>query len=194
MGELTTLRDAFVDEIKDLYDAEKQLIRALPKMAKAAGSSDLQSAIEAHLLETRGHVDRLGKVFELFDMKPKGVHCAGIAGIIEEGAESLEEDAEEAVMDACIIASGQRAEHYEIAAYGTAVAWAEALDLTEVAGLLTETLDEEKAADRKLSDLAEAGINAAATAGEDESPEESTGARGKRPPRANGSARQHART
>jgi ferritin-like metal-binding protein YciE len=194
MGELTTLRDAFVDEIKDLYDAEKQLIRALPKMAKAAGSSDLQSAIEAHLEETRGHVDRLGKVFELFDMKPKGVHCAGIAGIIEEGAESLEEDAEEAVMDACIIASGQRAEHYEIAAYRTAVAWAEALDLTEVAGLLTETLNEEKAADRKLSDLAEAGINAAATAGQDQAPDESARARGKRPARANGKARQHART
>ena len=194
MGELTTLRDAFVDEIKDLYDAEKQLIRALPKMVKAAGSSDLQSAIGAHLEETRGHVDRLEKVFELFDMKPKGVHCAGIAGIIEEGAESLEEDAEEAVMDACIIASGQRAEHYEIAAYGTAVAWAEALDLTEVAGLLTETLNEEKAADRKLSALAEAGINAAATAGQDQSPDESVRARGKRPPRANESARQHTRT
>jgi ferritin-like metal-binding protein YciE len=194
MGELTTLKDAFVDEIKDLYDAEKQLIRALPKMVKAAGSSDLQSAIGAHLEETRGHVDRLEKVFEFFDMKPKGVHCAGIAGIIEEGAESLEEDAEEAVMDACIIASGQRAEHYEIAAYGTAVAWAEALDLTEVAGLLTETLNEEKAADRKLSDLAEAGINAAATAGRDQLPDESVRARGKQPPRASGSARQHART
>jgi ferritin-like metal-binding protein YciE len=159
-----TLRDALVDEIRDLYNAEKQLTKALPKLAKAACSEDLREAIEAHLVETQGQVTRLERVFELLDEKPRGKHCAGIAGIIEEGSEMLKEDFDGPVMDAVIIASGQRAEHYEIAAYGTVIAWAEALELTEVAEVLTETLEEEKAADEKLSALAEAGINEAATA------------------------------
>jgi len=159
-----TLRDALVDEIRDLYNAEKQLTKALPKLAKAACSDELREALEAHLVETQGQVTRLERVFELLDEKPRGKHCAGIAGIIEEGGEMLKEDFDGPVMDAVIIASGQRAEHYEIAAYGTVVAWAEALGLTEVAEVLTETLDEEKAADGKLSALAEAGINEAATA------------------------------
>ena len=107
-------------------------------------------------------------MFELLDEKPRGKHCAGMAGIIEEGSETLEEDMEDAVMDACIIKSAQRAEHYEIGSYGTAIAWAEALELTEVAQILEETLAEEKAADEKLSALAESGINEAATAGESE--------------------------
>lgn len=158
-----TLRDALVDEIRDLYNAEKQLTKALPKLAKAASGDELREAIEAHLEETRGQVTRLERVFELLDEKPRGKHCAGMAGIIEEGGETLQEDFEGALMDAVIIAAGQRAEHYEIAAYGTAIAWAEALGLTEVAAVLTETLDEEKAADEKLSALAEAGINDAAT-------------------------------
>jgi ferritin-like metal-binding protein YciE len=161
-----TLRDALVDEIRDLYNAEKQLTKALPKMAKAASSDELREALESHLEETQGQVTRLERVFELLDEKPRGKHCAGIAGIIEEGAETLEDDLDGAVLDACIIASGQRAEHYEIAAYGTAIAWAEALELSEVAEVLTETLYEEKAADEKLSALAEAGINEAATAGD----------------------------
>ncbi len=107
-------------------------------------------------------------MFELLDEKPRGKHCAGMAGIIEEGSEKLEEDLEDAVMDACIIKSAQSAEHYEIGSYGTAIAWAEALELTEVAQILEETLAEEKAADAKLSALAESGINEAATAGESE--------------------------
>lgn len=159
-----TLRDALADEIRDLYNAEKQLAKALPKLAKAASSDELRDALEAHLQETQGHVTRLERVFELLDEKPRGKHCAGIAGIIEEGGEMLKEDFEGAVMDAVIIASGQRAEHYEIAAYGSVIAWAEALELTEVAEVLTETLEEEKAADQKLSALADAGINEAATA------------------------------
>jgi ferritin-like metal-binding protein YciE len=159
-----TLRDALVDEIRDLYNAEKQLTKALPKLAKAACSDELREALEAHLGETQGQITRLERVFELLDEKPRGKHCAGIAGIIEEGGEMLKEDFDGAVMDAVIIASGQRAEHYEIAAYGTVIAWAEALELTEVAEVLTETLEEEKAADEKLSALAEAGINEAATA------------------------------
>jgi ferritin-like metal-binding protein YciE len=169
---VNTLRDALVDEIKDLYNAEKQLVKALPKLAKNAVSDELRAALEAHLEETQGQVARLEQVFELLDETPKGKHCAGMAGIIEEGSDAVEEDAEDAVMDALIIAAGQRAEHYEIAAYGTAVAWAEALDLSEVADLLRATLEEEKDADVKLSSLAESGINEAATAGESDEEEE----------------------
>ena len=162
------LREALVEEIRDLYNAEKQLLKALPKMAKAASSDELRDAFESHLEETEGQVTRLERVFELLEEKPRGKHCAGIAGIIEEGSDVLQEDMEDAVLDACLIASGQRAEHYEMAAYGTTVAWAEALELGDVAQLLRETLDEEKAADKKLSALAESGINQAATAGESE--------------------------
>lgn len=167
-----TLRDALVEEVRDLYNAEKQLVKALPKMAKAAASDELRSAIESHLEETNEQVSRLERVFELLDEKPRGKHCAGMAGIIEEGAEVLQEDMDGAVLDACIIASAQRAEHYEMAAYGTALAWAEALGLSDVAAVLGETLEEEKATDEKLSALAEAGINDAATAGESDEMDE----------------------
>jgi len=162
----SNLRDALVEEIKDLYNCEKQLTKALPKLAKGATSDELREAFESHLEETEGQVTRLERVFELLDEKPRGKHCAGIAGIIEEGSDILGEDMEDSVKDACLIAGGQRAEHYEIAAYGTAIAWAEALELTDVAEVLQQTLDEEKAADEKLSALAESGINEAATAGE----------------------------
>jgi len=171
MAELTSLHDALVEEIKDLYDAEQQLIRALPLMAKAATNGALQGALEVHLEETRGQVTRLEKVFELLDVPPKRKHCAGIAGIIEEASEILKEDAPPAVLDACIIAGGQRAEHYEMAAYGTVVAWARTLELEQVAQLLDQTLEEEKAADEKLSDLAEAGINESAMEAEDDEDE-----------------------
>ena len=160
------LREALVDEIRDLYNAEKQLTKALPKLAKASTNDELREAFESHLEETEGHVTRLERVFELLDEKVRGKHCAGMAGIIEEGSETLQEDMEDAVMDACIIKSAQSAEHYEIGSYGTAIAWAEALDLGEVAEILNETLAEEKAADEKLTALAESGINEAATAGE----------------------------
>ena len=167
-----TLHDALVDEIKDLYNAEKQLLKVLPKMAKHATSEDLRAALESHLTETQGQIVRLERVFELLDEKPRGKHCAGMAGIIEEGSDVLEEDFEGAVMDACIIASGQRAEHYEMAAYGTSIAWAEALGLTEIAELLNETLAEEKAADEKLSALAQGEINADAATADQSSDEE----------------------
>jgi ferritin-like metal-binding protein YciE len=166
MAELRTLHDALVDEIRDLFDAEKQLLKALPKMAKAATNDDLREALEDHRTETENQVGRLEQIFELLDQKPRGKHCAGMAGIIEEGADVLKEDAEDAVLDACIIASAQRAEHYEMAAYGTAAAWAEGMGLEEVAQLLRDTLEEEKAADEKLSTLAEAGINEAAEQGD----------------------------
>lgn len=164
----TNLREALVDEIKDIYNAEKQIVKALPKMAKGATSDELREAFESHLEETENQVSRLERVFELLDEKPRGKHCAGMAGILEEGSETLQEDAEDSVMDAMLIAGGQRVEHYEITAYGTAIAWAEALELTEVAEILGESLAEEKAADEKLSALAESGINEAATAGESE--------------------------
>jgi ferritin-like metal-binding protein YciE len=162
MPKTGSLDDAFIDELRDAYDAEKQLTKALPKLAKAATSPELRQAFEDHLEETRGHVDRLEQVFASLDEKVRGKHCDGIAGIIDEGKSVMEEAFDEQVMDACLIASGQRAEHYEMAAYGTLVAWATAMGHTESARLLQETLDEEKAADEKLTSLAEGGINAAA--------------------------------
>jgi ferritin-like metal-binding protein YciE len=174
MAQSGTLHDAFLDELKDSYDAEKQLTKALPKLAKAATSAELRDAFESHLEETRGHVERLEQVFELLDEKARGKHCDGIAGIIEEGSSVMGESFDETTMDACLIASGQRAEHYEIAAYGTLVAWAKTMGHDEVAVLLEETLNEEKAADEKLTSLAEGGINRNAAMGngahEDEEP------------------------
>jgi ferritin-like metal-binding protein YciE len=164
MAEAGTLHDAFLDELRDAYDAEKQLIKALPKLAKAATSADLRTAFANHLEETKGHVDRLEQAFASLDEKARGKHCDGIGGIIEEGKAVMEEDFDETTMDACLIAAGQRAEHYEMAAYGTLVAWARAMGHDEAAGLLQENLDEEKAADEKLTALAEGGINQEAAA------------------------------
>src|SRR5262245_16212671 len=159
MADNRTLHDAFLDELRDLYDAEKQLTKALPKLAKTATSPKLREAFESHLEETRGHVERLEQVFESLDEKVRGKHCDGIAGIIEEGKSIMGEDLNDVTMDACLIAAGQRAEHYEIGAYGTIIAWAEAMGHKEAVGLLQENLNEEKAADKKLSALAEGGIN-----------------------------------
>lgn len=185
MAQAGTLHDAFIEELRDTYDAEKQLIKALPKLAKAAASTDLRAAFETHLEETRGHVERLEQVFESLDEKPRGKHCEGIAGIIEEGKSIMEEEFDDATMDACLIAAGQRAEHYEMAAYGTLIAWAQSMGHREATNLLQEILDEEKAADKKLSSLAEGGINqdaadAAHSEGEDEEEEDGTGARGRK--------------
>ena len=162
MAEAGTLHDAFIDELRDTYDAEKQLTKALPKLAKASSNPKLRQAFESHLQETQGQIARLEQVFESLDEKVRGKHCDGIAGIIEEGKSIMEEDFDETTMDACLIAAGQRAEHYEMAAYGTLVAWAQAMGHTEAAKLLQQTLDEEKAADKKLSGLAEGGINQSA--------------------------------
>jgi ferritin-like metal-binding protein YciE len=159
MAETGTLHDAFLDELRDLYDAEKQLTKALPKLAKTASSPQLRDAFESHLEETRGHVERLEQVFEEMDQKARGKHCDGIAGIIEEGKSIMDEDFDDATMDACLIAAGQRAEHYEIGAYGTVIAWAEAMGHKRAVTLLQQNLNEEKAADKKLSALAEGGIN-----------------------------------
>ena len=159
MADTGTLHDAFIDELRDAYDAEKQLTKALPKLAKAATNGKLRAAFETHLQETQGQIARLEQVFQNLDEPVRGKHCDGIAGIIEEGKSVMEEDFDEITMDACLIASGQRAEHYEMAAYGTLVAWAQAMGHTQAVKLLQQTLDEEKAADKKLSGLAEGGIN-----------------------------------
>jgi ferritin-like metal-binding protein YciE len=177
MAEAGTLHDAFIDELRDSYDAEKQLTKALPKLAKAASNPKLRQAFEAHLKETQGHVERLEQVFGSLDEKVRGKHCDGIAGIIEEGKSIMDEDFDDTTMDACLIAAGQRAEHYEMAAYGTLVAWAQAMGHGEAAKLLQQTLDEEKAADKKLSMLAEGGINeSAADAAHPDANEELIGA------------------
>jgi ferritin-like metal-binding protein YciE len=175
-----TLHDAFIDELRDTYDAERQLTKALAKLAKAATSPQLREAFETHLEETQGQIGRLERVFESLEEKVRGKHCDGIAGIIEEGKSIMEEDFDDTTMDACLIAAGQRAEHYEMAAYGTLIAWARAMGHAEAAGLLQQTLNEEKSADKKLSGLAEGGINrnAADAAHPDEDEEEAVAAVG----------------
>lgn len=159
MAQASTLHDAFIDELRDTYDAERQLTKALPKLARTASNATLKQAFESHLEETQGHIARLEQVFEGLGEKARGKHCDGMAGIIEEGKSIMEEDFDETTMDACLIAAGQRAEHYEMAAYGTLVAWAQAMGHQDAAGLLQQNLDEEKVADEKLTTLAEGGIN-----------------------------------
>ena len=148
------LRELYVDELKDLYSAESQLLKALPKMAKAASSAELTSGFEEHLEQTRGHVQRLEKIFKALDENPKGKKCAGMEGLIKEGSEVMDEDFEGALMDAALIGAAQRVEHYEIAAYGTVRDFAEILDEADQASLLQQTLDEEKETDEKLTGLA----------------------------------------
>jgi ferritin-like metal-binding protein YciE len=162
MASAGTLHDAFIDELRDVYNAEQQITKALPKMIKAASSRELQKAFASHLEETKGQIARLEEVFEAVDEKVRGKKCDGMAGIIEEGKSAMGEDFDDQTMDAALIASAQRVEHYEMAAYGTLVAWAEAMGHTDAAGLLQATLDEEKATDEKLSALAEGGINQSA--------------------------------
>ena len=167
MAEAGTLHDAFINELRDTYDAEQQLTRALSTFAGAARSSDLRTAFEEHLEETRGHIERLEAILESMDEAVKGKHCEGMAGIIEEGKANLNEDFDEATMDAMLIAAGQRAEHYEIAAYNTLIAWARAMGHVEAADLLRETLREERASEERLSAIAEGGINQEAADGVD---------------------------
>ena len=159
MAEAGTLHDAFVDELRDAHDAERQLTTALRRLSRAASSPELREAFQTHLEETQSHVDRLELVFATLEEKVRGKHCEGIAGIIEEGRSIMEANLDASTRDACLIAAGQRVEHYEIAAYRTLVAWAQAMGHTDAASLLQRTLDEEKAAELKLSRLAEAGIN-----------------------------------
>lgn len=172
MAKDTTLQGLFTDELRDAYHAEKQLVKALPKMVKAATSADLKQALQAHLGETEEHVSRIEEAFSLLDEPVRAKACAGMQGIIEEGADVISEEDRGVALDAAIIASGQRAEHYEMAAYGTLIAWATALGHDDVAELLQRTLDEEKAADSTLTRLAEGGINTAAAGDGDEAHED----------------------
>jgi ferritin-like metal-binding protein YciE len=151
---LESLHDLLVDELKDLYNAETQLTKALPKMAKAAASHELRTAFEEHLKETEHQIERLDTIFKQLEASPKGKKCKAMTGLIEEGKEMMEMDGEEAVKDAALIAAAQRVEHYEIAGYGTVRTFAQLLGLDDAANLLQETLDEEAAADQKLSELA----------------------------------------
>ena len=154
-----TLHDAFIDELRDLYNAEKQVSKALPKMIKAANASPLSDAFQSHLKETEGQIKRLEQVFESLGEPAKSKTCDGMAGIIEEGKHLMEEDFDDATMDACLIAAAQKVEHYEIGSYGTVIAWAEAMGHDEAVRLLKITLGEEEATDEKLSSLASGGIN-----------------------------------
>jgi ferritin-like metal-binding protein YciE len=161
---MDSLQTLFENELKDLYNAEKQLVTALPRIAKAATSPQLRDAITSHLRETKGHVTRLERIFESLDLPARGKKCKGMEGLIEEGKEILEEDGEGKVIDAALISAAQRVEHYEIAAYGCLITFAEMLGHADAAGLLKQTLSEEEAADEKLTQLAEGGINQAAAA------------------------------
>jgi len=151
---LESLRDLFVDELKDLYNAEHQLLKALPKMAKAATATELRRAFESHLKETKGQVARLEQVFASLEISPKGKKCKAMEGLVEEGAELMKEDADPDVMDAGLIAAAQRVEHYEMAGYGCVRTYAQLLGETKAATLLQQTLDEEGAADKKLTQIA----------------------------------------
>lgn len=162
---LNSLNDLLVKEVRDLYSAEKQLIKALPKMAKGAHSKALKAAITEHLEVTKKQAERLEKVFELLDVSSRGPKCAAMEGLIEEGAEMLEEDGDESVIDAGIIGAAQRVEHYEIAGYGVARTFARLLGHNKVADLLQTTLDEEAETDVKLTELAESEINVEAASG-----------------------------
>ena len=156
---LETLKTLYIDELRDLYNAENQLVKALPKMAKAASSEQLQDAFEKHLEQTKSHVDRLEEVFEEIGEKPKGKTCKAMKGLIDEGSEILKEDGEESVIDAGIIVAAQKVEHYEIASYGSVRTFAQLLGKDRSADLLQRTLDEESEANEVLNKLAEDIVN-----------------------------------
>jgi ferritin-like metal-binding protein YciE len=168
------LKELYVDELKDIYNAENQLVKALPKMAKAATSDDLRSGFEEHLEQTRGHVQRLEQIFKALGEKPTGKKCKGMEGLVAEGQEMMDEDFEDDLMDAALISAAQRVEHYEIAAYGTVRTYAELLGEDQAVSLLEQTLEEEKETDQKLSDLAsDINVKAMGDASEKDSSEES---------------------
>jgi len=165
---MESIREILVDQMKDMYDAEKQLVTALPKMAKAASNDELREAFEHHLEETRGQVQRLEQAFEMLGEKAKSTPCAAMRGLIEEASEAMQEDMAEPLVDSVIICCAQKVEHYEIAGYGTLSAWAKTLGLDDVAELLDETLEEEKAADNTLTEVNESVLEEANASNEDE--------------------------
>jgi ferritin-like metal-binding protein YciE len=160
---MNSLHDLYIHELKDLYNAEQQIVKALPKMSKAATSTELRNAFDEHLQVTRRQVERLERIFQRLDISPKGTTCKGMEGLIEEGEDMLDEDAQDMVRDAALIASAQRIEHYEIAGYGTVRTYARQLGYEEDARLLQETLNEEGQTDKKLTGIAESRVNVEAT-------------------------------
>ncbi len=174
-----SLRELYIDELRDLYSAETQLVKALPKMAKGAANDQLRNGFEEHLRQTSEHVSRLEQIFEQLGEKASGKKCLGMEGLVKEGAETLKEEYGDDVKDAAIIGAAQRVEHYEMAGYGTVRAFAELLGENEHVSLLEQTLEEEKQADQKLTDLAEE-INQQAAQGEEQesAPKASQGGRG----------------
>jgi ferritin-like metal-binding protein YciE len=165
-GQNKTLEDLFLENLKDIYYAEKKILVALPKMAKAVNSGELRAAFEKHVGETQGQVDRLVQVFKMMDERPKGKTCPAILGLVEEGEEVMEDFEDSMALDAGLLAGAQAVEHYEIARYGTLVAWAEQLGMKEAAALLKQTLAEEEKTDKALSGLAKGVINQQAQAAE----------------------------
>ncbi len=163
--EIDSLRKLYVEELKDLYSAEKQILQALPKMMKKATNPKLKQGFEEHLRVTEKQVERLDQIFEEIGKSPRGKKCKAMEGLVEEGKEVMQEDMEAEVMDAALIASAQRIEHYEMAGYGTCRTWAQTLGEKNQAKLLQQTLDEERLTDEKLTQLAESTINVEAMAG-----------------------------
>jgi ferritin-like metal-binding protein YciE len=177
MPGMETLQELLVHELQDLYNAENQIIKALPKMAKRATSNELREAFQEHLSQTEMQAQRLERALALLDAPVKGRNCDGMQGIIEEGRKLMDEEVSEDVLDAGLIAAAQKVEHYEMAAYGSVKAWAELLGQEEITALLEETLEEETSADQKLSEIAESVVNAEAAMGsneESDDPDESS--------------------
>lgn len=171
MPALNSLKDLLVEELRDLHNAENQLVKALPKMAKAASNEELKEGFTQHLEETRGHIDRLDRALKMLGASAKGKTCHAMKGLVEEGAEAIEAEGPDAIRDAQLIGAAQRVEHYEIAAYGTARAFAETIGETKIADLLQDTLDEEGETDKKLTALAQT-VNEEANAAASEEDEE----------------------
>jgi ferritin-like metal-binding protein YciE len=166
MAKMNSLGNLFIDQLQDLYSAETQLVKALPKIAKAAAHPELQSALEEHLEQTKGHADRVKQILESLDEKVGGKKCKGMEGLIEEGKDILDQDGDDSVLDAGIIAAAQRVEHYEISGYGTARTFAQILGHIEAVDLLEQTLEEEKQADERLNEIAESTVNEEAAEGQ----------------------------
>ena len=180
MSSMQSLEDLMQDELKDIYDAEKQLTKALPKLAKKATNEELRDALETHLQETEGHVERLEQIFEQLGMPARGKRCEGMKHLIDEGNDMISDAEEDSTRDAIMIAAVQKTEHYEIASYGTLRTWANVLGHGDIASLCEETLEEEKAADEKLTAIAESFVNEqSANEGENEE-EEQSGSRNRR--------------
>ncbi len=174
---ISTAEDLFIDSLKDIYSAEKQAVRIYPKLAKAISSDELKQALQTHLEETKGQIERLDRIFEVLEKRAGGKTCEGMKGLIEEGQEHAEEIEAGPVRDAALIGAAQRMEHYEIAAYGTVVALAKARGENEIVNLLNETLEEEKATDQKLTEVAESVNEEALSAGQEQNADGQTGKR-----------------